>query len=97
MGIWPGAEHYARRSEYCAEYVAIMRELWATGRSDLKGTFFTMEDCRCSPLPQAPIKIIGTAQSDRGTQFAAVLRLQFLCELRDQRANALCAERQTVG
>ena len=26
---------------------------------------------RCSPLPQAPIKIIGAAQSDRGTEFAA--------------------------
>ena len=71
MGIWPGAEHYARRYEYCAEYVTIMRELWTTGRSDLKGAFFTMEDCRCSPLPQAPIKIIGAAQSDRGTEFAA--------------------------
>jgi len=71
MGIWPGAEHYVRRYEYCAEYVAIMRELWATGRSDYKGAFFTMNDCRCSPLPQAPIKIVGAAQSDRGTEFAA--------------------------
>jgi pyrimidine oxygenase len=71
MGIWPGAQHYARRYEYCAEYVTIMRELWATGRSDLKGNFFTMNDCRCSPLPVAPIKIIGAAQSDRGTEFAA--------------------------
>jgi len=71
MGIWPGAAHYARRYEYCAEYVQIMRELWATGRSDLKGEFFQMDDCRCSPLPQAPIKIIGAAQSDRGTRFAA--------------------------
>ena len=31
MGIWPGAEHYSRRYEYCAEYVTIMNELWATG------------------------------------------------------------------
>jgi pyrimidine oxygenase len=71
MGIWPGAEHYAKRYEYCAEYVTVMRELWATGQSDFKGAFFTMEDCRCSPLPHAPIKIIGAAQSDRGTTFAA--------------------------
>src|SRR4029077_16282392 len=28
MGIWPGAEHYRRRYDYCAEYVTIMRELW---------------------------------------------------------------------
>ena len=34
MGIWPGAEHYKRRYDYCAEYVTIMQELWRTGRSD---------------------------------------------------------------
>ncbi len=30
MGIWPGAEHYRRRYDYCTEYVAIMRELLET-------------------------------------------------------------------
>jgi pyrimidine oxygenase len=71
MGIWPGAAHYARRYEYCAEYVTIMRELWAAGRSDLKGEFFQMDDCRLLPQPQAPIEIIAAAQSERGTRFAA--------------------------
>src|SRR4030088_2777241 len=71
MGIWPGAEHYRRRYGYCAEYVTIMRELWETGRSDLKGDFFQMDDCRCLPLPTAKIPIICAAQSDAGTRFAA--------------------------
>jgi pyrimidine oxygenase len=71
MGIWPGAEHYRRRYEYCAEYVTIMKELWATGHSDFKGDFFRMEDCRCSPLPARPIPIICAAQSDAGTRYAA--------------------------
>jgi pyrimidine oxygenase len=71
MGIWPGASHYARRYEYCQEYVTVLRELWATGQSDFKGEFFTMEDCRCSPLPSKMIPIICAGQSDRGTQFAA--------------------------
>ena len=71
MGIWPGEAHFQRRYEYCAEYVTIMRELWATGRSDHRGEFFQMDDCRVSPLPTAPIRIIGAAQSDRGTRFAA--------------------------
>ena len=71
MGIWPGAEHYRRRYEYCAEYVTIMRELWAAGRSDFKGDFFQMDDCRCLPLPSAKIPIICAAQSDAGTRFAA--------------------------
>ena len=71
MGLWPGAEHYRRRYDYCSEYVTIMRELWATGRSNFKGDFFTMDDCRCSPMPSKPIPIICAAQSDAGTRYAA--------------------------
>jgi pyrimidine oxygenase len=71
MGIWPGAEHYRRRYDYCAEYVTVMRELWETGRSDFKGDFFQMDDCRCLPLPTANIPIICAAQSDAGTRYAA--------------------------
>jgi pyrimidine oxygenase len=70
MGIWPGAEHYRRRYDYCAEYVTIMQELWATGRSDFKGDFFQMDDCRCLPLPTAKIPIICAGQSDAGTRYA---------------------------
>jgi pyrimidine oxygenase len=71
MGIWPGSEHYRRRYEYCAEYVTIMRELWQAGRSDFKGDFFQMDDCRCLPMPSAEVPIICAAQSDAGTRFAA--------------------------
>ena len=71
MGIWPGAEHYRRRYDYCAEYVGVMRELWATGHSDFKGDFFQMDDCRCLPMPTARIPIICAGQSDAGTKFAA--------------------------
>jgi pyrimidine oxygenase len=71
MGIWPGAEHYRRRYDYCSEYVTIMKELWQTGRSDFKGDFFQMDDCRCLPLPTAKIPIISAGQSDAGTRYAA--------------------------
>lgn len=71
MGIWPGPEHYRRRYDYCGEYVTIMQELWETGRSDFKGDFFQMDDCRCLPMPTAKIPIICAAQSDNGTRFAA--------------------------
>ncbi len=71
MGLWPGDAHYQHRYEYCEEYVTVMKELWATGRSDLKGQFFTMDDCRCSPLPSRPVPIVCAGQSDRGTRFAA--------------------------
>jgi len=71
MGIWPGEAHFAKRYEYCSEYVTIMRELWETGRSNHKGEFFTMDDCRLAPPPSAPIEIVGAAQSDRGMRFVA--------------------------
>lgn len=71
MGIWPGAEHYRRRYDYCAEYVTVMRELWSSGRSDFKGRFFQMDDCRCLPTPSRRIPLICAAQSDAGTRFAA--------------------------
>ena len=71
MGFWPGEAHYAQRYDYCGEYVAIMNELWQTGRSDLKGRFFQMDDCQLLPMPQSKIEIICACQSDRGTRFAA--------------------------
>ena len=71
MGIWPGKDHYNRRYDYCSEYVTIMKELWETGRSDFKGDFFQMDDCRCLPTPTAKIPIISAGQSDAGTAYAA--------------------------
>jgi pyrimidine oxygenase len=71
MGLWPGEVHYARRYEQAGEYVQIMRELWETGRSDFKGAFFQMDDCRLLPQPQAPIRIICAGQSDAGMRFTA--------------------------
>ena len=71
MGIWPGEAHFAKRYEYCSEYVTIMRELWETGRSDHKGEFFQMDDCRLAPLPSRRIEVVGAGQSDRGMRFVA--------------------------
>jgi pyrimidine oxygenase len=71
MGLWPGDEYFAHRYDYVAEYVQILRELWETGRSDLQGRFFRMQDCRLSPRPQAPMKIICAGQSDAGLAFSA--------------------------
>ncbi|MBR0644114.1 pyrimidine utilization protein A [Plastoroseomonas hellenica] len=71
MGIWPGEAHFARRYEYCSEYVQVMKDLWATGRSDFKGEFFQMTDCRVSPKPTRQIDIISAGQSNRGMRFAA--------------------------
>ena len=48
-----------------------MKALWETGRSDFKGTFFQMDDCRLSPPPVSPVKLVAAGQSDRGMEFAA--------------------------
>jgi pyrimidine oxygenase len=71
MAIWPGEAHFARRYEYCSEYVQVMKDLWSTGRSDFKGDFFRMADCRVSPKPLKKIDIIAAGQSSRGMRFAA--------------------------
>jgi hypothetical protein len=68
MGMWPGSEHYRRRYEYCAGHVTVMKQLWETGRSDFKGDFFQMDDCRCLPTPTSKIPIICAAQSDAGSR-----------------------------
>jgi pyrimidine oxygenase len=71
MGLWPGKEHYERRYEYSAEYVTVMKELWATGTSDHKGAYFQMSDCKLSPRPSAMPSIVSAGQSDVGMAFAA--------------------------
>lgn len=71
MGLWPGEEHFRHRYEYCAEYTEIMKELWETGRSDYKGKFFQMEDCRLGPLPSRPLEVVCAGQSESGMKFAA--------------------------
>ena len=71
MGLWPGKAHFDRRYQYCAEYVTIMRDLWSTGRSDLKGEFFQMKDCRLSPRPSKMPAIVAAGQSGTGMQFVA--------------------------
>ena len=71
MGMWPGDEFFSHRYEYLTEYAHILRDLWDTGRSDRKGRFFQMEDCRLSPQPQAAMKLICAGQSGAGMEFTA--------------------------
>ena len=72
MSLWPGDWYYGRRYDYAREYVTILRELWATGRSDFQGEFFTMHDCRLSPRPHRDrVPVVCAGQSNRGMQFCA--------------------------
>ncbi|SJZ83486.1 pyrimidine oxygenase [Enhydrobacter aerosaccus] len=71
MGLWPGDQYFGRRYDYAAEYVQVLRDLWTTGVSNFKGEFFTMNDCRLSPRPQADMKVICAGTSDAGMAFTA--------------------------
>jgi pyrimidine oxygenase len=71
MGLWPGEQHYSSRYEVLAEYTQVMQDLWKTGHCDLKGKYFTMNDCRLAPLPSTPIKLVAACRSDAGMAFAA--------------------------
>ncbi|MCR5880369.1 LLM class flavin-dependent oxidoreductase [Phenylobacterium sp. J367] len=70
MGLWPGEAHYKTRYRYLAEYATVLRELLETGKSDFKGEYFTMNDCRVSPTPK-DTKIICAGSSDEGLAFTA--------------------------
>ena len=71
MGLWPGDEFFATRYDYLTEYATILRELWATGRCDLKGRHFQMDDCRMLPKPTGDIKLICAGSSGQGMAFSA--------------------------
>ena len=71
MGLWPGDEYFGYRYEYAAEYVHILKELWAKGASNFKGKHFTMNDCRMQPTPAGTVKIVAAGQSPTGMDFAA--------------------------
>ena len=71
MGLWPGDAYFGQRYNYAAEYVQVLRDLWERGVSDLKGEFFTMNDCRLSPRPKADMKVICAGTSDPGLAFTA--------------------------
>ncbi|RKR07593.1 pyrimidine oxygenase [Kushneria sinocarnis] len=70
MGLWPGDEYFARRYDYLDEYTTVLRELLDTGQSDFRGEFFTMDDCRLSPRPQQPTRLICAGQSEKGMAFS---------------------------
>ena len=71
MGLWPGNQYFGYRYEYAEEYVRVMKSLWETGKCDMDGKYFKMDDCRLEPRPSRGIKIIAAGQSDRGTKFAS--------------------------
>ncbi|MGO9945500.1 MAG: pyrimidine utilization protein A [Steroidobacteraceae bacterium] len=71
MGLWPGDAFFGERYDYSTEYVQVLRELWNNGRSDFKGRYFRMDDCRLLPKPSREIQIVCAGQSDRGMQFTA--------------------------
>jgi pyrimidine oxygenase len=71
MGLWPGDKHFRNRYKMLDEYAQILRELWETGRSDLKGDYYQMDDCLVRPRPTGEMKIICAGSSDEGLAFSA--------------------------
>jgi pyrimidine oxygenase len=71
MGLWPGDEYFGYRYDYSTEYVTVMKDLFTTGKSDFKGTYFTMSDCHMKPVPEGEVKLVAAGQSPTGMAFAA--------------------------
>jgi pyrimidine oxygenase len=91
MGIWPGDAYFGRRYDYAGEYVHVMRELWETGKSDFRGEFFQMDDCRLSPQPQVDMKLICAGQSEAGMAFTAKYADYNFCFGKGLNTPAACA------
>ncbi|MEU6698941.1 LLM class flavin-dependent oxidoreductase [Pseudonocardia sp. NPDC046786] len=71
MGLWPGDDYFGYRYDYSTEYVRMLRDLFVTGRCDLQGEHFTMNDCVLSPLPSGHVDIVCAGQSERGMRMVA--------------------------
>ncbi|PSR90743.1 pyrimidine utilization protein A [Coniella lustricola] len=71
MGLWPGDAYFGYRYDYASEYVQVLKDLWSSGVSNLKGKYFTMDDCKLSPQPQGSVEIVAAGQSGRGVEFAS--------------------------
>jgi pyrimidine oxygenase len=71
MGLWPGDSYFRYRYAYAAEYVEILRGLWADGSLDFEGEHFTLTDCHVRPTPAERIPILSAGSSDAGMRFAA--------------------------
>ena len=95
MGLWPGEAHYNRRYQYAAEYVQVMRELWADGVSNFQGDYFQLDDCRLLPRPRGTIGVVCVGQSDTGIEFCApAWRRQLRGRPRRQHADCLRADQR---
>ena len=51
LGLWRGGQYFGQHYDHSTESVRVLRELWETGQSDLKGEFFRMDACQLSPRP----------------------------------------------
>jgi len=71
MGVWPGNDYFGYRYDYGAEYVEVMKDLWANGASNFQGDHFKMTDCKLSPAPEGKVEIVAAGQSPKGMKFAA--------------------------
>jgi pyrimidine oxygenase len=85
-----GQEHFTRRYDMLSEYAQVLRDLWETGHSDLKGDYFEMTDCRVKPLPSTDMKIICAGSSDEGWPFQPNMPIIPSALARGQHAHCLC-------
>jgi pyrimidine oxygenase len=71
MNLWPSEDYHSNRYSYAAEYVDIVRGLWANGSYSQQSEHFKLEDCTCYPMPKNEIPICCAGQSPKGIEFTA--------------------------
>jgi pyrimidine oxygenase len=73
MGLWRPELDHDQRYRLTREWLTAVKRLWREKRVDLKGDFFTLEDCVCEPKPLAQPRpeLICAGSSEVGMRFAA--------------------------
>lgn len=71
MGVWPGDDYYARRYEFAADYLTLVKKFWEEESVTYSSPFFNVEDCVVNPRPGRRIPIVCAGQSPAGLEFTA--------------------------
>jgi pyrimidine oxygenase len=70
MGAWDESLDHDSRYDLTAEWTTIVKRLWAEGRVDFRGKYFTIPDCVSEPRPLRRPDLICAGMSERGFAFS---------------------------
>ncbi|WP_062070829.1 LLM class flavin-dependent oxidoreductase [Demequina sediminicola] len=71
MGMWDAEMTKDERYRMVDEWITAIKLLWADGRVDMDGEFFSLDDCESRPQPTSAPTLISAGRSEPGRAFQA--------------------------